>query len=196
VAAIQNGAQILNLAASFQVAEEGRSHQTPMPPAPPPQTVADDWMSAPAPDSEAGRRMSEFARTRPVEMRQIDPQDFQNPRVMAPHKAVWVRARDQLGAEVRRQHAALAFASDMNLLETAMRPHGAIWQTPGLQSASLDHAVWFHQSFDFSDWHLFVQESPITHSARGFVRGQIFSRDGRLVASVAQEGLLRFREPV
>jgi len=128
-------------------------------------------------------------------MRQIDPQDFTNPRPMAPNKSVWVRAVDPVGDDVRRQHAALAYASDMNLLETAMRPHGAIWQTPGLQSASLDHAVWFHQKFDFSDWHLFTQDSPISHGGRGFVRGAIYTQGGAHVASIAQEGLLRFRAP-
>jgi acyl-CoA thioesterase-2 len=81
----------------------------------------------------------------------------------------------------------------MGLLETTMRPHGVTWQTPGLQSASLDHAVWFHRPCNFNNWHLYAQDGPSDSGARGFVRGQIFSQDGVLIASVAQEGLIRMR---
>jgi acyl-CoA thioesterase-2 len=87
----------------------------------------------------------------------------------------------------------MAYASDMGLLETAMRPHGVNWMTPGLQEASLDHAIWFHRPLDFNDWHLYAQESTSASGARGFIRAQVFDRSGRLVASVAQEGLLRQR---
>ncbi len=196
VTAIQNGEQILNLAASFQIVESGPEYQAKMPAAPEPDALPDD-MRAPPPgsDPEMARRWQTFARTRPVEMRQVHPQNFEKPVRMPAEKSVWLRARQKIGANVKLQHAALAYASDMNFFETAMRPHGMIWQTPGLQSASLDHAVWFHQPFDFSDWHLFVEDSPVSHSARGFVRGTVFSRDGRLIASIAQEGLLRYRGP-
>jgi acyl-CoA thioesterase-2 len=166
----------------------------PGPAAPAPDAIPEERWPVPDGDEEAQRRAAALWR-RPVEMRQVDPQDFNNPKPMPPHKSVWVRAIDPVGDDIRRQHAALAYASDMNLLETAMRAHGAIWHTPGLQSASLDHAVWFHQPFDFTDWHLFAQESPISHGARGFVRGQIYTQGGQLVASIAQEGLLRFRAP-
>lgn len=194
VTAIQNGEQILNLAASFQVAEKGPEHQAAMPQAPAPETLSDE-MQGPPPGTDPAmeKRMREFARLRPVEMRQVQPQNFTNPVKMEPSKIVWLRARGPVGPEPRLQHAALAFASDMNLLETAMRPHALSWHTPNLQSASLDHSIWFHQPFDFSDWHMFAQESTVAHSARGFVRGSVFSRDGRLVASVTQEGLLRLK---
>lgn len=196
VTAIQNGEQILNLAASFQIVEDGPEYQAQMPSAPPPESLDDDMRGPPAGmNEEAAKAWRAFARTRPVEMRQVHPQNMTKPVVMPANKSVWLRARQKIGADVRLQHAALAYASDMNFFETAMRPHGMIWQTPGLQSASLDHAVWFHQPFDFSDWHLFVEDSPISHSARGFVRGTVFSRDGKLVASIAQEGLLRYRGP-
>jgi acyl-CoA thioesterase-2 len=194
VTAIQNGEQILNLAASFQIPEAGPVHQAAMPQAPAPETLSDELQGPPPGTSpEMEKRMREFARLRPVEMRQVEPQNFNKPVKMAASKIVWVRARGPIGPNVKLQHAALAFASDMNLLETAMRPHAMSWNTPNLQSASLDHAVWFHQPFDFSDWHMFEQESTVAHSARGFIRGSVFSRDGKLVASVAQEGLLRLR---
>jgi acyl-CoA thioesterase-2 len=193
VAAIQDGQQILNLAASFQIVEDGPEHQTTMPDAPSPESLPEDWGGPPQPASAVEGAGTSIIRKRPIEMRHVHPQDYANPQRMAPAKAVWMRMRDPIGSDIRLQHAVLGFASDMNLFETAMRPHGFFWSTAGLQSASLDHAVWIHQKFDFSDWHLFVEDSPITHSARGFVRASVWSRDGRLVASVAQEGLLRHR---
>ena len=105
-----------------------------------------------------------------------------------------MRARAPLGDDVRVQQAALAYASDMAFMESALRPHGMIWTTPGLQAASLDHAMWFHHPFDFNDWILFAQDSPSAAQGRGLVRGQMFTRDGTLVASVAQECLMRVRK--
>ena len=194
VAAIQDGQQILNLAASFQVEEDGPEHQASMPDAPEPESLPEDWGGPPQPANEEAAGAGEsIIRRRPIEMRHVHPQNYESPQRLPPAKAVWMRMRDPVGSDTKLQHALLGFASDMNLFETAMRPHGFFWSTPGLQSASLDHAVWFHQKFDFSEWHLFVQDSPITKNARGFVRGSVWSRDGRLVASVAQEGLLRKR---
>jgi len=193
VAAIQEGQQILNLAASFQVAEDGPEHQAVMPDAPDPESLPEETFGPPQRATDIEGAGDSVIRRRPIDIRHIHPQNYENPQKMAPAKAVWMRVRDPIGNDVRLQHAALGFASDMNLFETAMRAHGFFWSTPGLQSASLDHAVWLHQKFDFSDWHLFVQDSPITHSARGFVRGSVWSRDGKLVASVAQEGLMRYR---
>jgi len=104
-----------------------------------------------------------------------------------------MRARETIGDNVRMQQAMLAYASDMAFMETALRVHGLIWTSPGLQSASLDHAMWFHHASDFNGWHLFDQDSPATSQGRGLVRGQMFAQDGRLVASVAQECLMRVR---
>ncbi|MBV9330915.1 MAG: acyl-CoA thioesterase II [Alphaproteobacteria bacterium] len=193
VAAIQEGQQILNLAASFQIEETGLEHASKMPDAPAPESLPEDWAGPPPPKTDGETGGPSVIRQRPIEMRHVHPQDFEKPRKLAPAKAVWMRMREPIGDDIRLQHAALGFASDMNLFETAMRPHGMFWSTPGLQSASLDHAVWFHQKFDFHRWHLFVQDSPIAHSARAFVRGAVWSQDGKLVASVAQEGLLRYR---
>jgi len=97
--------------------------------------------------------------------------------------------------DVVMNQAMLAYASDMSFLSTSMRPHGLGWQTAGLQSASLDHAIWFHRRSHMSDWHLFAQRSPSASGARGFNLGEIFTEDGTLVASCAQEGLMRLREP-
>jgi acyl-CoA thioesterase-2 len=191
VAAIQDGQQILNLAASFQIVEDGVEHQSEMPEAPAPESLPEDF-GGPPPPTVASTGPS-IIRQRPIEMRHVHPQDYANPKKLPPAKMVWMRMRMPIGADIRQQHAALGFASDMNLFETAMRPHGFFWSTQGLQSASLDHAVWFHQPFDFHDWLLFVEDSPIAHAARGFVRGSVWSRDGKLVASIAQEGLLRYR---
>jgi acyl-CoA thioesterase-2 len=190
VAAVQQGKQILNLAASFQIVEEGVKHQSTMPDAPSPESLPEE-SGPPAlrASSGAGRPIMRRA----IEVRYVHPQDFDNPRKLPPSKAVWIRMGEPVGSDVREQQVALGFASDMNLFETAMRPHGFFWSTPGLQTASLDHALWFHNRFDFNHWHLFVQESPIAANARGFVRGSVWSRDGILVASVAQEGLLRYR---
>jgi len=89
----------------------------------------------------------------------------------------------------------MAYASDMSLLGTAIRPHGVNWQTPGFQAASLDHAMWFHRPADFNQWHLYAQESPSASGGRGFTLGSIYAEDGTLVASTAQEGLMRMRKP-
>jgi len=111
-----------------------------------------------------------------------------------PRKQVWLRAKVPIGDAIKLQQAALAYASDMAFMETALRVHGLTWRTPGLQSASLDHAMWFHHPFDFNDWTLFAQDSPSASQGRGLVRGQMFSKDGKLLASVAQECLMRVRK--
>lgn len=197
VVAIQNGKQIFNLAASFQVAEEGFEHQSPMPKTPGPDelpTESESMKKAMEKAPEEVRRM--MSRPRPIEMRGRDAYGFGgSPKPRDPESDVWIRAVDEIGDDVRMHQVILAYASDMNLLSTAMRPHGVIWQTPGLQSASLDHAMWFHKASNFNDWHLYSQDSPSASGGRGFVRGAIYTQDGTLVASVAQEGLMRMRKP-
>jgi acyl-CoA thioesterase-2 len=106
----------------------------------------------------------------------------------------WFRCRTPIGEDAHMHQVILAYASDMNLLSTAMRPHGVHWQTPGFQSASLDHAMWFHKPTDFNQWHLYAQDSPSASDGRGLIRGSIYAEDGTLVASVAQEGLIRMRK--
>jgi acyl-CoA thioesterase-2 len=192
VTAIQHGEQIFNLAGSFQDVEAGLEHQTPAPDLPGPDELSDSFEQMKAMIEampEGARRM--MGRARPIEQRQIDPRGPTEK--VPPICRNWIRARAEIGPDPRLHQAALAYASDMGLLETAMRPHGVTWQSPGLQSASLDHAIWFHRPSNFNDWHLYVQESPSTSGSRGFVRAQMFTQDGALVASVAQEGLVRQR---
>ena len=134
-------------------------------------------------------------RPRPIDMRPVDPQDFMQPKVLSSTQNVWMRATTPLGDDVVLNQCVIAYASDMSFLSTSMRPHGMGWQTPGLQSASLDHAIWFHRHSQFNDWHLYAQKSPSGSGGRGFNLGEIYSQDGTLVASTAQEGLIRFRPP-
>jgi acyl-CoA thioesterase-2 len=109
---------------------------------------------------------------------------------------VWFRAKDPIGDDPHMHQVILAYASDMSLLGTSIRPHGVSWRTPGFQTASLDHAMWFHRPTNFNEWHLYQQESPSASGGRGFNLGYIYrASDGVLVASCAQEGLMRMRKP-
>lgn len=195
VIAIQNGKQIFNLAASFQVAEEGLEHQSAMPEHPDPESVKTelDQLLAKFGDKLPERMKEQMNRPRPIDLRWPDPQNMFKPVPKPPRKQVWMRAKAPIGPEVKLQQACLAYASDMAFMETALRVHGLTWQTPGLQSASLDHAMWFHRPVDFNDWILFDQDCPSTSQGRGFIRGEMYTRDGRLAASVAQECLMRVK---
>jgi acyl-CoA thioesterase-2 len=182
VTAIQHGAQIFNLAASFQALVPGLEHQDTMPGVLRPDSLAED-------DGDRDWR-------RGIEMRSVERvlNDDPAPAVAPPIRNLWLRALAPLPDEVAIQQAVLAYASDMSLLSTAMQPHGVNWRTPGLQSASLDHAIWFHRPSNFNDWHLYAQKSPSAFGGRGFNLGEIYNIDGRLVASAAQEGLMRLRD--
>ena len=197
VIAVQNGKQIFNLAASFQTPEDGFEHQAPMPAVRSPDDMAAEAEAQKKAVlegmSEEMRRM--MNRPRPIEMVGRDNYGFgRKPKPSEPKSDTWMRAVAPIGDDVRMHQVILAYASDMNLLSTAMRPHGVAWQTPGLQSASLDHAMWFHKASNFNDWHLYTQDSPSASGGRGFVRGAIYGQDGTLVASVAQEGLMRMKK--
>lgn len=195
VAAIQHGEQIFNLACSFQTPEDGFEHQSPMPPAVDPQSLPTEADFLRSLGDQIHPKMVAFAeRPRPIDVRWVDPQNPVRPEKKSGTKEVWMRAVAPLGEDVKMQQAALAYASDMAFMESALRPHGLIWTTPGLQSASLDHAMWFHRPFDFNNWMLFAQDSPSASQGRGLVRGQMFSQDGTLMASVAQECLMRVRK--
>jgi len=196
VIAVQHGQQIFNLAASFQVAEPGFEHQLPMPAAPswremPDERVARQEMMKKDPERFKGW----MDRHQPIEMRSEDARSYFQSGPKEPESVSWIRCRDPIGDDFRLHQVVLAYASDMNLLSTAMRPHGVHWQTQGFQSASLDHAMWFHRPVNFENWHLYAQDSPSASGGRGFIRGSIYAEDGTLVASVAQEGLMRLRTP-
>lgn len=195
VVAIQHGQQIFNLAASFQVPEKGFEHQAQMPSVPAPEDLPSERELREAVKDKLPEHVAKhFSRPRPIEIRPVNPQRYIDPEPMEPVQHVWFRARKQVGDDIALNQCILAYASDMTLLDTCARPHGVSWTSGKLQSASLDHAMWFHQSFHVNDWLLYTQDSPSASGARGFNRGSIYTKDGRLVASVAQEGLIRYHD--
>ena len=188
VVALQHGKQIFNLAASFQTPETGFEHQIAMPPAPAPETLLnEEQLRAQAGLDPDSRRIW------PVEVRPIDPPAHGVTQVLEPHDMCWFRARVPLGDDVALNQCALAYGTDMTLLDVSLRPHGIDWNSGRLQVASLDHALWFHKASDFSQWHLYVQDSPSASGGRGFNRGSIYGPDGVMVASATQEALIRYR---
>jgi acyl-CoA thioesterase-2 len=196
VVAIQHGRQIFNLAASFQLEEQGYEHQFTMPEVPPPETLVDEHTLRLREIDKMPVEAREWAlRPRPIEIRPVKPRGFFDRGKSEPFDNIWIRATGRLPADIALQQAVLAYASDMSLLDTALLPHGVDWHS-GMQMASLDHAMWFHHPFRLDDWLLYAQDSPSASGARGFNRGAIYSRDGKLVASVVQEGLMRPRQPL
>jgi acyl-CoA thioesterase II len=196
VVAIQHGEQILNLAASFQVAETGFAHQSTMPEVKKPgELKSEDELRQMARDHIPKEFQKQFARPRPIELKPVDPRQMISPMKTEPKKQMWLRARGKVGKDVALQQCLLAYASDMGILDTATKPHGVNWFTGGVQMASLDHAMWFHEPFNIEEWLLYAMDSPSASGARGFNRGEIFTEAGKLVASVTQEGLIRPREP-
>lgn len=197
VVAIQNGKAIFNLAASFQAPEAGFEHRDAMPTAPPPSTVATEQERAAA----WAHRLTPMLRERalaehPFELRPVAVADDPfAPSPRPPERMVWLRAVARLPDDPALHYYLLAYASDHSFLTTALLPHGVTWLSPGMQVASLDHVMWFHQPFRVDEWLLHVMDSPVAHGARGLVRGRVFTHDGRLVASTAQEGLIRRRSP-
>jgi len=192
VVAIQHGAQIFNLSASFQSVEEGVDHQLPMPAVPPPEDLADlaTLYRAMLPQLSPGAR-SVLEKERPFEFRPAQPPNFLSIEKRPAQRAIWFRALGHLPDDEALHRCLLAYVSDFNLLDTALMPHGLTFGQQNLMMASIDHAMWFHRSGRLDDWLLYCTDSPSASGARAFTRGSIFSRDGRLVASTAQEGLMR-----
>jgi acyl-CoA thioesterase-2 len=194
VVASQQGEPILNLTASFQKRQEGPQHQYPtMPDVPPPEDLEPDSVvrARIAADLPEGPLRDFFLRQRPIDFRSVESRDWLDPQKRAPSAHCWFRTLAPLPDVARVHVAVLAYASDFQLLGTALQPHGLSYPRGDVKGASLDHAIWFHDDFRADDWLLYVTDSPWSGRARGFGRGQIFTRDGRLVASVAQEGMLR-----
>lgn len=192
VVAIQHGRQIFHMSVSLQKPETGLEHQIEMPKVPPPEELpSEDDFRAKIVDQIPEQYRDHFLRKRPIELRPVDRADIFAPQKRSPHQSVWVRATGELPDDVALHQCILAYASDMTLLDTSLLPHGIGWFDNRVQMASIDHAMWFHRSFRADQWLLYVQDSPSASGARGFNRGLIFSRDGKLVASVAQEGLMR-----
>jgi len=194
VVAIQHGEQIFHMAASFQVPEPGLEHQSSMPDVPPPEQLRsmadmDEALLANAP--EKLRRF--LAHTAPFDIRAVDPVDPLNPQKRAPRQQLWIKTGDRLPDDDGLQRCLLAYLSHYHFVTTAMLPHGVHYLQGHVQIASLDHAMWFHRPARVDDWLLLAYESPNASGARGLARGAIYARDGRLVASTAQEGLIRLR---
>jgi acyl-CoA thioesterase-2 len=186
VIAIQHGAQIFNLSASFQAVEKGLDHQIPMPDVPLPEelTDLDEHLHLVLPKLPEGlRRVLE--RKRPFEFRPVTPPNILQPQKTEPD------VPERLPDDEALHQCLLAYVSDFNLLDTAVMPHGFPTAPRRLVMASIDHAMWFHRSVRVDDWLLYATDSPSASGARGFARGSIFSKDGRLLASTSQEGLMR-----
>ncbi|UPT63077.1 MAG: acyl-CoA thioesterase II [Hyphomonadaceae bacterium JAD_PAG50586_4] len=192
VIAIQKGEQIFNLACSFQIPEDGYDHADEMPPAPRPEELQEESERLRIVFKDHPEELARATRDRPIETRHISPINILAPEIKPSAHQMWFRTRGDLGDDIGLNQALLAYASDYSLLGTSMRPHGVSWMS-GVQTASLDHILWFHRPTNFSRWHLYVQDSPSASGARGFNRGAIYREDGVLVASAAQEGLIRKR---
>ncbi len=190
VVAIQHGQPILTMSASFQISEPGMDHQAPMPAAPPPEGLRDlGEIDAEMRDQVPEKMRCYFEHQRPFEFRPVNPPNYLKRVKAAPSKQVWFRALDRLPDDQPLHRCLLTYVSDYHLLDTATLPHGVSFLQ--LQMASVDHAIWFHRDLRVDEWLLYVIDSPSASGARGFVRGSIYSRDGTLIASVAQEGLIR-----
>ncbi|EHK58440.1 acyl-CoA thioesterase II [Allomesorhizobium alhagi] len=195
VVAIQHGHAIFSLEASFQGEEHGLEHQVPMP------------LDVPAPDTlmtqqeligKYGDAVPEgikryWERERPIDMKPVMLKHYTSREKLAPEQNIWIRTAGPVPADRATQAAVLAYLSDMTLLDTSTFAHGRAVFDPDIQAASLDHAMWFHRPHRLDDWILYTQDSPSSQGSRGFTRGALYGRDGTLIASVAQEGLIRLR---
>jgi acyl-CoA thioesterase II len=196
VKAIQHGQAIFIMSVSFHGAEAGMAHQAEMPQVPKPEDLPSESEirnNVLPTMPEPVRRY--YERERPIELRPVEYDRYLGKKIEGGKFHVWIRTTGALPDEPAIHQCVLAYASDMMLLDSALIPHGRTIFEKSIMGASLDHALWFHRPFRADDWLLYAQDSPNLAGARGFSRGLIFARDGTLVASVAQEGLLRERQP-
>lgn len=193
VVAVQKGRAIFSMSSSFHRREPGYDHQDTMPDVAGPEGIE--------PEVEAARRIADRIPSeildkllckKPIEIRVVNPVNPFDPKPMPPEKYVWFKAIDTLPDERSVHRYMLAYASDFHLVSTSLYPHGKTFWSPDMQVASLDHAIWFHRDFSMDDWLLYVMKSPNASQGRGLNIGSIYTRDGILVASVVQEGLIRF----
>jgi acyl-CoA thioesterase II len=195
VVAIQHGQQIFNMAASFQVPEDGFDHQVCMPQVPRPDELTDSSRLPRDLLERLPERMRKFfEQPRPFEFRSVQHIDYLQPRRAEPTRQLWFRAVGRLPDDEKLHRCLLAYVSDYFLLDTATLPHGTSFLHGSLIMASIDHAMWFHRPLRVDEWLLYAVESPSASGARGFARASLFSLDGRLVASTAQEGLVRIKK--
>ncbi len=196
VVAIQHGHAIFSMSASFQREETGLNYQAPMPMQPDPETIVSD--------RERNKQLLENApenirnywqRERPIEMLPTSLDHYLSDKKLVAEQYTWLRATGKIPNDRLIQSAVLAYASDMTLLDTSLYPHGKKVFDNDLQVASLDHSMWFHRPVDLNDWLLFAQDSPSSSGSRGLARGSLYTRSGELIASTAQEGLIRLKDP-
>lgn len=196
VIAIQHGQAIFSMAASFHKLEEGLTHQMTMPEVPPPESLPSEAeLKECLIDRLPPQVRAYWEHERPIEIRPVDLSRYLSPEKRAPTQQVWIRATGSVGDDLALNQCVLAYASDFTLLDTALIAHGRFVFDPSLMLASLDHAIWFHRSFRIDDWLLYAQDSPSSGGGRALCRGTLYTRSGELVASTAQEGLVRERKP-
>ncbi|MDT8342261.1 MAG: acyl-CoA thioesterase II, partial [Longimicrobiales bacterium] len=194
VTAIQHGRAIFNLSASFHAPETGLEHQVDPPAAPDPEPLLSELeLIRAGADALPDDLRSLLTQDRPLDIRPVDETGPYDRTPRPPRRRYWVRSAGPLGDDPAHHRAVLAYASDYGLIVTGLRPHGRTVRDPDMMVASLDHSIWFHRPFRADEWLLYDVESPVACGGRGFARGTYFARDGRVVASVAQEGLLRVR---
>ena len=196
VVAIQHGQQILNMSASFHVHEDSWNHQHDMSEVKPPEQLKSraelmEQFKDRLPESER----EHWLRPQPFELKEISAMNPFDPKPKSDVNHVWFKTTRPIEAEPAMHHCLMAYVSDMNLLGSSLRPHGLHWTNPELMTASLDHAIWFHEPIRADEWLLYSMDSPKAGSGRSFNRGSIYTREGKLVASVAQEGLMRKMKP-
>ena len=192
VVALQRGEAIFSMSVSFQVLECGLEHQNQIPDVPPPEACIDPQASRRERSASTTQNILDQAnQPQPIELKFVEPSNEFNPNPAPPIQHVWVKTSGKMPKNLRLNQCLLAYASDLTLLDTSYRPHGIGWRNDKFQVASLDHSMWFHKPFLTDEWMLYQQDSPFAGGARGFSRGTIFNTKGDLIASVAQEGLIR-----
>ena len=192
VVALQKGEAIFSMSVSFQVLEPGLEHQNQIPDVPPPEACLDlQAFRKQHSASTTQNILNQANQPQPIELKFVEPFNEFNPNPAPPIQHVWVKTSGKMPENYRLNQCLLAYASDLTLLDTSYRPHGIGWRNDKFQVASLDHSMWFHKPFLTDEWMLYQQDSPFAGGARGFSRGTIFNTKGDLIASVAQEGLIR-----
>jgi acyl-CoA thioesterase-2 len=192
IVASQNGQPIFNMSASFKVDEGGIEHQFEIPKVPGPEGLLNLTELGRLALADIPDKLERFLTwQRPIEFRPVRPIDLLHPEPAPPCRDIWIRAVAALPDDPALHRVLLAYASDYSLLATALLPHGLTFSQNKIRAASLDHAMWFHRDFRLDDWLLYAMDSPSMAHGRGFSRGNLFTREGKLVASVAQEGMIR-----
>jgi len=195
IVAIQKGRAILSMSASFQITEEGFEHQSTMPDVKGPDGLMSEVeMAQKISDKIPESIRNKILCTKPIEIRPVNPMNPFDPKKESPDRYVWFKAIHKMTDDLSVHKYMLAYASDFGLVSTSLRPHGKTFWDPQMQVASLDHGMWFHRDFRMDDWLLYVIHSPNASKARGLNHGSVYTKDGILVASTAQEGLIRYRK--